>query len=1100
MKSDPIIPKLTLGTPDEAYAGHAVRMSALASAYAEQTPLPSPMPMLGLPPLADENNGVALIAHLHRLGESKAYRLGDRVPGSIPEHQEILDSLRALRPQAGMGTSFDKFPAHRDGDYDMGIKCLMVIACRYRSLLAEQDLRHIVDLLPIGLRGGYDMGVDTIPILPGLTIDETENHRLMIHGSRYLANQLLLDRTGDGRFDNQANGLARWLVESFMATIARHDFLEFNARGYNRLSLHAILNLYEFARDPEVVTAAHILLDYIFMKFAVSSSRMRRVNPFRRLREHINSLTSKNDLVRDGIGGDPVTGMFLAFSGMIGEDGKPLDWFPMDWTFNALLAGLTPYRPPPAAYHVAMHRPLRAPVQHRFYHGDRPALPAAGEAAEGGVEIYYRSPSFLMSAGGMFLNSGYGHDELPFNDFAQVAIAQATTLIPVRADAKFADLIRFESYPDWRRAVNTGVHLGFMCGANLRPAPARTLPESSSHGPALAGLGPGTGTLLAWKGSGNEGLNLAEVFTTSKFGLVGVEGVFGKRTYGDTSEVNPAVAAGLDRVFLGWRGAGNTQLNLLVVKPGPGNPTKDPEARAVLPEFSEHAPALAFHAGAPVMAWTGGANRLNLARVALAGPAAGPFTGVALAGKVTLGELSDAAPALCSHGPWLAMAWKGHGNDRLNVAVSTDGGRSFRFKRVLGDTSVLAPAIASHQGKLFLAWTGQGDGHVNVARIAMNGPQPLGVAGHVVLADTSEDGPALASTGNVLVLGWRGSGNDQLNLRASDDGRFRDPPAMIVKDLGSIGIHLAAYRTPVANAADLDTPIESLGFVYAQEANITEFSRFESRVRSLNAGLPARLEYGGSYVFHAPDGRDFAFRLATDLQPGLDKYTPRVELVGDPRPLASFRDMALVEGRWLSSPDGHAGAIEIRHPNFEDDPVVLDFRDPLHPVRADNLLTCPNPWAARAQALADYAPVVGKDDPWQGQRARLQAIDLYFRLLESDFFRFSTPLVEVFMATMAAVGIDFTAPPTSLGAWLIRPAQYSHGAIVEALVGLADGRTFYRKVSLDTIVKRYEATPGVTRPAGRGAVDPGVLAAATIAAFADRYASVPVGAVGDLMV
>jgi hypothetical protein len=123
-------------------------------------------------------------------------------------------------------------------------------------------------------------------------------------------------------------------------------------------------------------------------------------------------------------------------------------------------------RVPAAAYSLARLR--HGPSQHRFYHGVQPQLAASDDIADGGVEIYFRSPSFLLSAGGMFPNSGYGSDASPFNNFKQVAIAGSTTLLPTRADVAFADLIRFDTFQDPRDAVNTGVHRGFACGANLR--------------------------------------------------------------------------------------------------------------------------------------------------------------------------------------------------------------------------------------------------------------------------------------------------------------------------------------------------------------------------------------------------------------------------------------------------------------------------------------------------------------------------------------------------------------------------------------------------------------------------------------------------------
>src|SRR5262249_7339670 len=150
------------------------------------------------------------------------------------------------------------------------------------------------------------------------------------------------------------------------------------------------------------------------------------------------------------------------------------------------------------------------------------------DIADGGLEIYYSSPSFLLSAGGNFLNSGYGHDEIDVGVEAweQTSRAQATTLIPTRADAKFHDLIRFEPSPAPQahpsaeepdapaplraRSVTIGVPRGLAAGATLRPAEKKTVVEhSSSASPALALHNDRL--LMAWKGSGNDNLNVAKV-------------------------------------------------------------------------------------------------------------------------------------------------------------------------------------------------------------------------------------------------------------------------------------------------------------------------------------------------------------------------------------------------------------------------------------------------------------------------------------------------------------------------------------------------------------------------------------------------------------
>jgi hypothetical protein len=249
------------------------------------------------------------------------------------------------------------------------------------------------------------------------------------------------------------------------------------------------LNLHDFALEPKIRTAAQILLDYVMVKFAVSSTRQRRIGPFRRKQENTNHpATERNELLRESHGNDQLIGLFLPYVGLTDRDGKPADRFPEKWADVALISGLAAYRPPPAAYSLAMTR--YAPVQHIFSHGARPRLRGSPDIADGGVEIYYRSPSFQLTAGGMFLNSGYGHDEVEFGEhkaWKETARAQAVTLLPTRAmdlpdkpyrDVSFADLFRFEPWPDaWTppsgetpikgEAVNTAVHVGFACGANL---------------------------------------------------------------------------------------------------------------------------------------------------------------------------------------------------------------------------------------------------------------------------------------------------------------------------------------------------------------------------------------------------------------------------------------------------------------------------------------------------------------------------------------------------------------------------------------------------------------------------------------------------------
>ncbi|MEV4067843.1 tetratricopeptide repeat protein, partial [Nonomuraea dietziae] len=515
------------GTPAAAYASHTSRANSIARHHALHTRLAAEVPQPDAnDPKVTENVTTQWIAHLHAVSQDPDFHVGND-----PSSLTLFRARLRERVCGEVGTK---------KDYDMALKGLMVIAYRYRRLLSEDDLTYILEkLVPPDLRGKHDEDVEIYMIAEDLSafeelvgaaviaeiltlfgaltlatiasagfliveqsvyVPETENHLLMIESTRYLVNQLLFERTGDEAYNNRTNGLTDWLL-GHLQTFSKHDFLEFNSRPYSRLTMHAIMNLYEFDRDRDerIRTAAKILLDYVMAKFAVSSTRGRRISPFRRLQENINHPDAQNELLLRSVGNDQLVGLFLPYVGLIDREGTPVDRFPDSWAGVSLISALSTYRPPPAVYSLAMTKygpethslgDSYTFVQHIFNHGKRPRLRGSVDIPEGGVEIYAHSPSFLLTAGGMFLNSGYGHDEIEIGSklaWAQNARAQAVTLLPARAmdvpgkphrDVTFVDLIRFEPAPDpWTppnkdkpirgHAVNTGVHHGFACGTNL---------------------------------------------------------------------------------------------------------------------------------------------------------------------------------------------------------------------------------------------------------------------------------------------------------------------------------------------------------------------------------------------------------------------------------------------------------------------------------------------------------------------------------------------------------------------------------------------------------------------------------------------------------
>ncbi|TCO57067.1 LGFP repeat-containing protein [Actinocrispum wychmicini] len=407
---------------------------------------------------AGENEGLLMSAHLELV---RRFGTGYRCRGQIPSIDLVNQALRNTWPHP-TGSSFDTPICSRNGDYDTFLKGLMVVAYRYWDLLYPDTRTHVLhDLMTEN--GAHSTDDEKTPVCGLIDLPESENHRLLIESARYLANQKLRDATGNPAFDNVANGMREYLLRN-LQNFAKFDFMEYNARPYQRYSMDALFNLYDYARDPAIRTAAQVVLDYTTSKFALSSNQLRRAGPFRRL-------TSRTDAANQwyyGNPSDPQTAFFLFWTGLSGNLGGTIpDW----WAGESVMVGLSSYLPPASAIRNAM---VKGTTQETFYHGNRPRLSYSPDDAAPGVEIYSSSPSYLISAGGVWLPSGYGRDEwydrLGTNE--NYGSVQSTTLMPTRANTNRDNFIRFDGYsnssPTGRGNVNTCVEGGFACGLNLQ--------------------------------------------------------------------------------------------------------------------------------------------------------------------------------------------------------------------------------------------------------------------------------------------------------------------------------------------------------------------------------------------------------------------------------------------------------------------------------------------------------------------------------------------------------------------------------------------------------------------------------------------------------
>ncbi len=92
-------------------------------------------------------------------------------------------------------------------------------------------------------------------------------------------------------------------------------------------------------------------------------------------------------------------------------------------------------------------------------------------------------------------------------------------------------------------------------------------------------------------------------------------------------------------------------------------------------------------------------------------------------------------------------------------------------KNTLPDTSPQAPSLCAHNGMLFLAWKGDGNDNINVAQVILSGNAVTGLTKKLVLGEQTPGSPALASFNGRLYLAWKGDSNDNLNLIAPRPAR-----------------------------------------------------------------------------------------------------------------------------------------------------------------------------------------------------------------------------------------------------------------------------------------------------------------------------------------
>jgi hypothetical protein len=314
-------------------------------------------------------------------------------------------------------------------------------------------------------------------VVPSLEIDvpETENHRLQIEVSRFLTNATLV---ADPTLNNDSRNVLlqdqtdveKWLLQH-LSSITASDFDEYNARPYTEYSLDSLVNLYDFttlddsqAAHTGLRDAAHIVLDLSEAKFTAGSSAARRMAPFRR-RQQYDGYQSDSD--------DCQNGPSLLYNSVCGADHEvtraiqlagqsqlvPLCPGPCLGSMmpGLVYAAVSSYRLPNFILDLAVNRPIYSQhIQHA------------------GIESYYQSPSFTVSAGGLRTGAtaagqimGISPCGVPQLSQDNCGVAMPTVIIPNFEGSTVNDVFSFlGAGVGSGRSENLCQYQGFICGIN----------------------------------------------------------------------------------------------------------------------------------------------------------------------------------------------------------------------------------------------------------------------------------------------------------------------------------------------------------------------------------------------------------------------------------------------------------------------------------------------------------------------------------------------------------------------------------------------------------------------------------------------------------
>ena len=349
--------------------------------------------------------------------------------------------------------------------------------------------------IPLGaIAGAVATGVAISAAVNLVRIEETENHLLMINSSRYLKNRMIIDDLTDPdqrqKFSDFNEDLKEWMLDRFKK-ILQEDFVEYNSRPYQRLSLGAIKNIFDFSGDAQLRDAAGAVLDFAATKMALGSSRSRRIAPFRRLAGANSLSASGQSLFELGNKADHQIAAMMFWSGQTQHSENGM--VSLGGAAEMVEEATSDYRPHALILDIAIDK--STPYEQTIRHD--------------GWEIYSSGKGWLLTAGGQNtffaqLSSWLGISfPTPFywklkNENRGVGVP--TTLMPLTTSPRhdrYSDFLQFAGIvKEWEKDdpkdpipmtydANLCVRRGFACG--LRPSVPSPI-ESCLQPSSVAGL------------------------------------------------------------------------------------------------------------------------------------------------------------------------------------------------------------------------------------------------------------------------------------------------------------------------------------------------------------------------------------------------------------------------------------------------------------------------------------------------------------------------------------------------------------------------------------------------------------------------------------